>query len=728
LFAGDITLDITGSRYEDGITRDDNSLKIIVSDATPSTLYYYCDIHPDMAGEDGDEAVITVNPNNPRVFGSGLEFTVLNIDSTNVIEFDVDDGIINSLVLNSDEATLGALTVTGESVLDNTSISSLTTADINTTSNLVLTSPTVKLSDNFDVGGSLTIDGSTGELETLGFLKTSDKLNVDDTTFIESNVISTKAGVNLELKPASGQVVSVDAVSALQIPSGNTNERPLTPSGTGDGYIRFNTQTSQYEGYSDTNGSWSSLGGVRDLDGNTTILAEESVGVNDNTLWFINDNINTVRFTPQYQEFVNVKKIRSVNVSAPSYTNWLANTPVSLGQYLKYRNNIYEVTVAGTTATPGNEPSHTSGTTTNGTAELTWFTTAAAPLTFDEISELRIDPLGFTDLVVNGELRFSTNTISSTNNDIIIEPTGSQKVKVKSTSSLVVPVGDANSKGNPERGSIRYNTTDNQFEGFNGAQWGGLGGVKDIDQDTKIEAETAPGTDEDILYFFNAGNNTLRLTTTQLEFDSIDTIKSSGTNILNIDASTVTFDSLATTIDNTNSTVTFITTSKDNLDFGLSTGLNNDHLLRLKDTGEIVFNLGFGTGTTDNLTLLNSNLTNFELNKVRVSTSDIPLIRGTLGSGNSTIYSIATESSAKVCLTAHNTTTGDKELVEYYVLDNGTDVYVTEYGNVKTGAELVSTVFDIDPLNNVRITFTLSSGLTVGDNVTVTLIKTVTKR
>ena len=150
--------------------------------------------------------------------------------------------------------------------------------------------------------------------------------------------------------------------------------------------------------------------------------------------------------------------------------------------------------------------------------------------------------------------------------------------------------------------------------------------------------------------------------------------------------------------------------------------------MRLKDTGEVVFNLGFGTGTPDNLTLLNADLTNFGLKHTRVSTSRIPLVRGTLNSGNSTIYSTATESSAKIFLTAHNTTTGDKEIVEYYVIDNGTDVYFTDTNNIKTGAELISSVFDIDPSNNVRISFTLNTGVTVGDNVTVTLIKTVTKR
>ena len=115
-------------------------------------------------------------------------------------------------------------------------------------------------------------------------------------------------------------------------------------------------------------------------------------------------------------------------------------------------------------------------------------------LTFEEIDELRIDPLGFTALIVSNELRFNQNTMSSLTSDILIAPNSGQEIKIDATTSLVVPVGDSNSKGNAEQGSIRYNTTDSQFEGYNGAQWGGLGGVKDIDQDTLIKAETVPRT------------------------------------------------------------------------------------------------------------------------------------------------------------------------------------------------------------------------------------------
>ena len=70
----------------------------------------------------------------------------------------------------------------------------------------------------------------------------------------------------------------------LVIPTGTTSERP--PAIVGQ--IRFNTQNTQFEGY---NGSgWSSLGGVRDIDGNTYIIPELGAGTNENTLYFVTNS------------------------------------------------------------------------------------------------------------------------------------------------------------------------------------------------------------------------------------------------------------------------------------------------------------------------------------------------------------------------------------------------------------------------------------------------------
>lgn len=73
-----------------------------------------------------------------------------------------------------------------------------------------------------------------------------------------------------------------------------------------------------------------------------------------------------------------------------------------------------------------------------------------------------------------------------------------------------------------------------------------------------------------------------------------------------------------------------------------------------------------------------------------------------------------------------NQTTGDKEMIEYQVIDKGSDIYHTEIGNLNTGVNLVSSVFDFDANNNVRVTFTLED-LTVGDVVNITVVKTIFK-
>ena len=52
---------------------------------------------------------------------------------------------------------------------------------------------------------------------------------------------------------------------------------------------------------------------------------------------------------------------------------------------------------------------------------------------------------------------------------------------------------------------VRFNTSDGVFEGYSGNAWASLGGVKDVDQDTFIEAESSPGADNDELKFVTAG-------------------------------------------------------------------------------------------------------------------------------------------------------------------------------------------------------------------------------
>ena len=67
-------------------------------------------------------------------------------------------------------------------------------------------------------------------------------------------------------------------------------------------------------------------------------------------------------------------------------------------------------------------------------------------------------------------------------------------------------------------GAIRFNTTQLQFEGFNGSDFVSLGGVRDVDQDTYILTESAPGADEDTFEFYAAGQNNLAINNTTLTY------------------------------------------------------------------------------------------------------------------------------------------------------------------------------------------------------------------
>lgn len=64
----------------------ENGAQIIVTDQTPNSLYYYCQVHADMAGTNGNEATITVS----GTFQSGLtlDVTSLSRNSTSVIRND----------------------------------------------------------------------------------------------------------------------------------------------------------------------------------------------------------------------------------------------------------------------------------------------------------------------------------------------------------------------------------------------------------------------------------------------------------------------------------------------------------------------------------------------------------------------------------------------------------------------------------------------------------------
>ena len=127
--------------------------------------------------------------------------------------------------------------------------------------------------------------------------------------------------------------------------------------------------------------------------------------------------------------------------------------------------------------------------------------TASSALLVDankKLNELLVD-----NVTIDG------NDISSTdsNGNLTLTPNGTGIVSINKNDGFKLPVGTtAQRLASPVAGQIRYNSTLSTFEGY-GSAWGSLGGVIDVDQDTKITAESAAGQDEDVLTFFVGVSN-----------------------------------------------------------------------------------------------------------------------------------------------------------------------------------------------------------------------------
>jgi len=296
----------------------------------------------------------------------------------------------------------------------------------------------VVISQNLEVTGDLTVNaasGASGEVSAKQF--TTDGILIQDNfiTTTESNAnlelrtsgtgsvtfenfalsgndISTTTG-DITLSPAGGSV-DVNGTGAIKIPVGTTAQRPTAVSGQ----LRFNSDTSSYEGYNGT--TWQKLHGLEDLDGDTKITAELNPGDNDNTIRFIIEN-NTVA------------DLTTARLSVPK----LAVDDIEID------GNVISTVTTDT--------------------------------------DLELDAQG-TGQVKLANFGFNNNTITNTVADSITEfrNTNNGYVKFDGTYGMVIPVGDNTNKPGSayrETGMIRWNTADARVEVFDGASWVSVAGT-----------------------------------------------------------------------------------------------------------------------------------------------------------------------------------------------------------------------------------------------------------
>ena len=110
------------------------------------------------------------------------------------------------------------------------------------------------------------------------------KLDIDGDIRASSNLyIYSNLGINNETPYVT---MDINTTDSIKIPKGDVSQRPVDNSETDSshrGYIRFNTELEQFEGYGEGN-KWGVLGGVRDTDRDTYIIAEDYAGDDNDEL------------------------------------------------------------------------------------------------------------------------------------------------------------------------------------------------------------------------------------------------------------------------------------------------------------------------------------------------------------------------------------------------------------------------------------------------------------
>ena len=162
--------------------------------------------------------------------------------------------------------------------------------------------------------------------------------------------------------------------------------------------------------------------------------------------------------------------------------------------------------------------------------------------------------------------------------------------------AIVLPTGATSARPTSlSAGMVRFNTSDGVFEGYIGTAWASLGGVKDVDQDTFIEAESSAGADNDELRFVTAG-------VTAFKVDNNQAIKTDGTTNLvfdiggNINVSNTIITGLAEPIANSDAVTKYYVENTFDRDFHVTKGANTYPLDLFNTTNTP--SLEVGTGLT----------------------------------------------------------------------------------------------------------------------------------
>ena len=292
------------------------------------------------------------------------------------------------------------------------------------------------------------------------------------------------------------------------------------------------------------------------LQGNTTLGTTSSntvnfvAGINSNFVPSTNNTYNlgtgSYRWANAYLTAADINGLTiSNNIITTTATNadlqlqangvgrvYIPNNNVQIDQSLTVTNNLTVTSgttslkatgITGTVTQTGNF-NQTGNFTTSGNTQVTGNITATGTLTLPQITisgntiststtntDINLIPNGTGSVVMEG-IKITNNNIQAVNSNssVVLTPQGTGSVVINSNQSLQIPVGtSAQQPGIPTTGMIRYNNTQNRYEGWTGSYWSQLSGVIDQASLTKITPELTPGAgDNTIRFYINGSINT----------------------------------------------------------------------------------------------------------------------------------------------------------------------------------------------------------------------------
>ena len=438
-------------------------------------------------------------------------------------------------------------------------------------------------------------------LTVVGLTTTS---NIQNTGTVTSNVFTT-GDINIDdniIKTTltnSNLVLQANGTGIVSVPNNNVQlDKNLTVAGT-------------------TTLSTTNIGTALVPVSVTHVGAYNHTGDTQQTGNFTLDGILTVNNAAQFEDI----KIDNNVITTTIGNNDLELAAAGTGRIYVPQNDVriaQNLTVVGTTtsATINNSGTITSATFSTGNINITGNTVSTTVTN----SNLQLQANG-TGLIELEQLQVQENEIrTSTNADIILAPNGTGIVNINSNQSVKIPVGTTLERPNPATaGMVRFNTTLNRYEGFDGTNWIRLDGLYDLDENTYVTAELTPGANDNTFRFVSNGVQIADLTSTrlnavQLQVDSI-----------NIDANVI-----STTATNTD--ISFQTTGTGAVKFENFAIVNNVITNTVSNSNTIINQTGTGyfkIGDTNGFVIpagtneQRPTLANTELGMMRFNTTDL---------------------------------------------------------------------------------------------------------